>query len=137
LGTFALVRSRQRCDTTDPWVEALGDPLDHAAFAGGIAAFENHHDLLFVMRNPILQLDQLALQAEQLSKVELPIDAIVFVMVSGFGQEPIKPVIVQLHFIFFIEAVGQIGFDTFSKVSRFLLHNRLPQLIFHWCSSSR
>src|SRR5262245_16018972 len=127
LGPFALVWSRQRRNTADARVETLGDPLDHAAFAGRIAAFENHHDFLFVLRNPVLQLHQLALQAEQLAEVELPVDAILLEVVIGIGQEPIKAVIIQLHFVFFVEAVDQISSDTFPNVGFLPAHKPLLQ----------
>ena len=45
LRALALVRRRQRGDAADARIEPLGDALDDAALAGGIAAFENHHDL--------------------------------------------------------------------------------------------
>jgi hypothetical protein len=44
LRALALVRSGQRRDAADAWIEALGDALDHAALAGGVAALEDHDD---------------------------------------------------------------------------------------------
>ena len=62
LRALALVRRRQRHDAADARVQALGDALDDAALAGGIAPLEDHHDLQLVGLHPVLQLDQLALQ---------------------------------------------------------------------------
>ena len=64
LRALALVRRGQRDDAADARIEALGDALDHAALAGGIAAFEEHDDLELLCDDPVLQLDQLVLQAE-------------------------------------------------------------------------
>src|SRR5438128_361720 len=40
LRALALARRRKCCDPADARIEALGDALDDAAFAGGIAALE-------------------------------------------------------------------------------------------------
>ena len=74
LRALALVRRRQRGDAADARVEALGDALDDAALAGGIAALEEDDHLELVVLDPVLQLDQLALQPEQLLEVDAPIE---------------------------------------------------------------
>ena len=116
LAPLAFIRRRQRGNAADARVEALGDPLDHAALAGGITAFEDHDDLLLVVRDPVLQLHQLALQPEQLLEIDAPVDALGAGVVGGLGQQLVEPVVVQLHFVFFIEAVGQIELDTLAKL---------------------
>jgi hypothetical protein len=64
LRALALVRRRQRRDAADPRIEPLGDALDDAALAGGIATLENHHHLELLVLHPALQFHQFALQAE-------------------------------------------------------------------------
>ena len=71
LRALALVRRRQRRDAADARIEALRDALDDAALAGRIAPFEDHDDLELLRDDPVLQLDELALQPEQLLEVEL------------------------------------------------------------------
>ena len=67
------------------------------------------------MRDPVLQLDELALQPEQLPEVDPPVHAVFARVVGGLGQQLVEPVVVQLHFVFFVEAVGQIEFDALAK----------------------
>ena len=44
LGPLPLGGRRQRDDPGDPGIQVLGDPLDRAALAGGVAALEDHHE---------------------------------------------------------------------------------------------
>ncbi len=73
LRALALARRRQRRDAADARVEPLRDALDDAALAGGVAALEQHHDLELLVADPVLQLDQLALQPQQLAEIELAV----------------------------------------------------------------
>ena len=41
LGSLALGRRGEGHYAADAWIEALGDALDGAALAGGVASFEN------------------------------------------------------------------------------------------------
>src|SRR6516164_5323246 len=70
LRALALVGCGKGGDAADPGIEALGDALDHAALAGGVAALEEDDHLELVVLDPILELDQFALQAEQLLEIE-------------------------------------------------------------------
>jgi hypothetical protein len=54
---------------TDARVQRLGDALDDAALAGGIAALEQHADPEALQAHPFLHLEQLELQAHQLVDV--------------------------------------------------------------------
>ena len=63
-------RRRERDDPCDPGTEVLGDPLDRPALAGGVAAFEDNNDALAFGLDPLLDLDQLRLQPEQLGFVD-------------------------------------------------------------------
>jgi hypothetical protein len=71
LRSFAVVGRGQCGDTGHARVQALRDALDDAALARRIAAFEQDDDLLLAVLHPVLQLDQFALQAEQLLEVGL------------------------------------------------------------------
>ena len=62
MAALALRRRAERHDAADARVQALGDALDDAAFAGGVAALENDHDPEALQADPFLQLDQLELQ---------------------------------------------------------------------------
>ena len=70
LRALALARRRQRGDAADARIEALRDALDDAALAGGVAPLEQHHDFELLVDDPVLQLDELALQPQQLLEIE-------------------------------------------------------------------
>src|SRR5208337_1271184 len=63
LSFLALGRRAQGDDLADAGVEGFCDALDGAAFAGCIPAFKDHDDAQVFMANPLLELDQLDLQA--------------------------------------------------------------------------
>ena len=69
LGLLTIGRCWQRYNAADARVHALHDALDDAALAGAVTPFKHDHNLLPMMLQPILQLDQFALQAEQLIEV--------------------------------------------------------------------
>ena len=71
LGLFPLGRRAQRHHPAHAGVQTRGDALDGAALAGGVAAFEDHHDAQPFGLDPLLQLDQLDLQIAQFVLVEL------------------------------------------------------------------
>ena len=69
LALLALSRRGQGGDAADARVESFRDALDGAALAGGIAAFKEHHDTQAFMADPLLELDQLDLEAGKLAVV--------------------------------------------------------------------
>src|SRR5258708_28303689 len=73
LRPLALVGGGEGGNAADPRIEPLGDALDDATLAGGVAAFEDDDHLELVVLNPVLQLDEFALQAEQLLEVNLAV----------------------------------------------------------------
>jgi len=85
LRALALGGSRKRHHLAGSRVEPLGHTLDDAALAGGIAALEKHHHLEPLMYHPILQLDELALQPQQLLEIEVTIDRILLRPVGVMG----------------------------------------------------
>ncbi len=66
LGSFAFGGLCERLDSTNTWIEILGDPLDRAAFSCSVATFEDHDNLETLGLNPLLELDQLNLEVRQL-----------------------------------------------------------------------
>ena len=73
LRLLTLRRRRQRSRPAHAGVEPLGDPLDRTAFASRIPALKQHNDLFLVVDDPVLQLDQLCLQRQQLMQVSSPL----------------------------------------------------------------
>jgi hypothetical protein len=66
-----LCRRRERDHPAIAWVEQRHDPLDDAALAGGVAAFEEDYDAQVSIPDPLLELDELDLKAPQLLVVLL------------------------------------------------------------------
>jgi hypothetical protein len=71
LAAFPIGRGRQRDDPHHPRVEVFGYPLDRAALAGAVAAFEDYHDARAGMPHPLLQFDEFCLKPEQFSRINL------------------------------------------------------------------
>ena len=76
LALLALRRRGQRHDAEHARAHALGDRLDRPALAGGVAAFEDDADLQALRHDPLLQLDELDVQALELLLVFLPAHAL-------------------------------------------------------------
>jgi len=107
LGAFAVVGRRQGSDTTNARVQALCDAFDHAAFACCITAFKKYDHLLFGRHHPVLQLHQLALQAQQLAEVGDTV-GVVALFIDGHLQlfiERVQEVIAQALNLCFVEFV--------------------------------
>jgi hypothetical protein len=71
LGFLALGGGAEGDGAHDARVRLLGDPLDHPALAGGVAALEEDRDSQAGVDDPFLQPYQLLLQASQLLLVLL------------------------------------------------------------------
>ena len=65
----------ERDDPAVARVQALGDPLDRAALAGGVATLEDHHHLQALVDDPLLHAHELGLEPLQL------------LLVLGLGQD--------------------------------------------------
>src|SRR5882762_5964960 len=111
LRPLALVGGGQGSDAADPRIKALGDALDDAALAGGVAAFEDDDHLELVVLNPVLQLDEFALQAEQLLEVNLAVQLRGALMGLLHRPKLLQLPVVVLEFDLFVEAVLQVGVD--------------------------
>src|SRR6476659_9354058 len=73
LRSFALGRCGKRDDAKHPRADTFGDRLDRATLAGPIATLEHDADLEALVHNPLLQLDQLDVQPDQLVLIVLPL----------------------------------------------------------------
>ena len=111
LRALALARRRQRDDAADARVQPLRDALDHAALAGRVAAFEDHDDLQPVFDHPVLQLDQFALQPEQLAEIDPAVEHVGRWFVGRFIDKARQALFVELELEFLIETLGHLGPD--------------------------
>jgi len=96
--------------------EPLGDALDRPALARGIATLEQDHHLLARGDDPVLQLDQLGLQAEQLREVLATVG--MFGRIADPRGDTGRQVvaILDLHFQLFVVAVGQVAAEATDEV---------------------
>jgi hypothetical protein len=60
---FFFCRCAECNNAADAGVERVGDSLDGATLAGGVAALEDDHDSQALVPDPLLQFDQLDLEA--------------------------------------------------------------------------
>ena len=70
LGALTLGGHRKRDHARDTRVEVLGDAFDRSALAGRVAALEDDDDAGSGSPDPLLHLDQLRLQPQQLGLVQ-------------------------------------------------------------------
>ncbi len=74
LRPLALGRRRERGDPPGARARALGDPLDDATLAGGVAALEDDDDLQPLRLDVLLQQHEFALQPDELLVEELAVE---------------------------------------------------------------
>ena len=89
LGPLPFGRRGEGDHAKDARADALHDALDHAAFAGGVASFENDDNAGVGRPDPLLELDQLNLQLEESGVVLLSSELLVPVdagPLSGVGR---------------------------------------------------
>ena len=113
LCAFTVVGRWQCCHACHTGVKALGNALDHATLARSVAAFKQNHHLVALAHHPVLQFNQLPLQAEKLLKVlaarRLFRCGLVGVAVRG---QCVQIAVLQLHFVLFVVAVHQVAANT-------------------------
>jgi hypothetical protein len=102
-------------DAADPRIETLGDPLDDAALAGGVAALEDDDHLELVVLDPVLQLDQFALQPKQLLEVDGPVERLVRSMGGLRVPELLEPAFAELQFDLLVKTVAEVGIDALAQ----------------------
>ena len=134
LGALALGRRRQRHGAADARVEPLGHALDHAALAGGVATLEQHDHLELAGDHPVLQLDELALQAQQLGEIQAAVDDIRPGNVAQMIGQARHDVVAQFQLELLVEAVGQFLLDAILETLAVLLDAH-PQFLH--CEASK
>ena len=90
LGLLPVGRRRQRDDAEHPRADPLGQALDHAALAGGVAALEDDDDAGAARLHPGLQVRDLDLQPGELLLVGL-VARLLRVGGSGRGRRLARP----------------------------------------------
>ncbi len=115
LRALAAVRSGQGRHPADTGIQTLGNALDGASFAGRIAPFEENDDLLSSGDDPFLKLDELALQAEELPKVEAA-KSLLIRQLLGSGISVANGFIFDLEFQFLVEAVHEFVVDAVEEL---------------------
>ena len=73
------------------------------ALAGRVASLEENHDLELRVHDPILQLDQLALQAKKLLEVDVTVECLRLGMLGQPGQQLGQPIVIDFQFELFID----------------------------------
>ena len=114
LGALALGRGGERHHLAAARIEPLGHPLDGAALAGGIAALEQHDHLELLVDHPVLQLDELLLEPQQLLEIFPAVHP-----VRGFAavlEQRVEPVVVDFELELFIDAVDELVMDAVAKL---------------------
>ena len=66
LRLLALRGCRKCNESKDSRADSFGNSLDDPTLAGGVATFENHHDLQFFVLNPELQFHELGLEFREM-----------------------------------------------------------------------
>ena len=82
--------------------------------SGGVASFEDHDDLEPVVLDPVLQLDQFALQAEQLLEIEMPVQRRRSFVVGFCDPKLAELVILELELQLLVQTVPEVGADQFA-----------------------
>ena len=111
LGLLALGRGGERDGADDAGVEALGDALDDAALAGAVAALEDDDDLLAVVDDPVLEADELGLEAQELAEVDPPVELVGMALAVDAGDLAREHRVVDLDLGLLVEAVEQLGLE--------------------------
>jgi hypothetical protein len=121
LRALAVVGRGQRRHAAHARVQALGDALDHAALAGLHRALEEDHHLVAGGHHPVLQLDQLALQAKQLAEIVAPVLAVQREVGRGVARQRGDRAVFQLQLQLFVVAVEQVAVNAAIRASSLAL----------------
>ena len=134
LAALALGGRGQRYRADDARIEALHDPFDRPAFARRVSPLENDDQLELLGLDPVLELDELALQAQQLLEIEAPRQGIVRFKMFGPRQEVGELFVLELKLDVLVKIVLDLGVDALLELAdrtlfraRFVrAHCRLP-----------
>jgi hypothetical protein len=116
LRPLAVAGLLQRHHPAHARVEPLGDALDHAALAGRVAPFEDHRDLGSGVLDPVLQLDQLGLQPQQLAEIDYAVECFRMLAAIDAAQLQRQRRLGHLEFEVFVQRVLQLGFEPVGAV---------------------
>ena len=111
LAALALRGRRQRHGAADPGIETLGDAFDDAALARRIPPLEDDDQFQLLGDDPILKLDQFALQAQQFLEIEAARNRPFLRGFVVFTQQVGETVILELKLQVLVEIVLQSGAD--------------------------
>ena len=130
LAALALGRGGQRDRADDARVEALHDPFDGPALASRVPPLEDHDQLELLGHDPVLELDQLALQTQQLLEIKLARQGAVRFKMFGPRQEVGKLIVLELELDVLVEIVLDLGVDALlelaGRTSFIRAHRSLP-----------
>src|ERR1700729_4113744 len=135
LRALALGRRGQRHGAADARVETLRHSLDRPALASRVASLEDDDQLELLRHNPVLQLDELTLQTQQLLEIESPRQGIVQLEMFALRQQVGELVVFKLELDVLVEIILDLGVDALPELadrsllirSRFVrAHGRLP-----------
>ena len=100
-------------DAGDAGIETLGDALDHAPLAGGIAPFEHNDHPVAAFHDPVVHLHQLALEAEKFGEVAVAGGLVGIVLQRpGRGVRVELLPIVPLHLELLIVVVDEFAMNS-------------------------
>ena len=125
---LTAVRGRQRGHAADAGIHALRNAFDDSAFACGIATFENNDDLFSRFDDPVLELHQLTLEAEEFAEIGLA-EGVVGVFRIRIAC-PGADCLLQLEFQFLVQIVEDFLADSLVKVVGFFCHDGIFSLTF-------
>ena len=111
LGALTLGRRRQRHGAADARIETLGDPFDGPPLARRVPSLEDDDQLELFGHDPVLELDELTLQAQQLPEINLTRQRIVQLKVFAFTQQVRELVVLELKLDVLVEVVLDLGVD--------------------------
>ena len=117
LAALALGRRGQRHGAADARVETLRDPLDRPALARRVPPLEDDDQLELLGDDPVLELDELALQAQKLREIEPPRQRIVNLKMLGFSKQVGELVVLELELDILVEVVLDLGVDALMELA--------------------
>ena len=130
LRALTVVGCRQGHDAAHAGVQPLRDALDRAALARRVAAFEQDQHLLAAGSHPVLQLDELGLQPEQLAEVQVARHLVGAIDSAPDGAGFQRHAVFELEFQFLVEVVSQLCVKAGDQV---VVHGRRFVGIRHGC----
>src|SRR3984885_15418770 len=136
LRALALGWRGQRHGAADARVETLRHALDRAALARGVATLEDDDQLEPLRHNPVLQLDKLTLQTQQLLEIEPPRQGIVQLKMFALRQEVGELVVLELELDVLVEIILDLGVDALPELADRSLFIRARFVRAHGAASS-